>query len=172
MTKKKCAYTRESKRFQWAEGAVWTGEMRGWGRVWGRWEKIGGGGGIAMFLLAAGTLINCTIAGNWYQKELCTHISQFCGKKKNDNLMCKHIRYNAAGWGAHLVPVISKATTWKYVQFSFEHMFYQKQTLHFKGPMSYLFPLIFSSQTQVGSKCPTCLEKNRDEGSPGYRCCH
>lgn len=89
---KKCAYTRESTRFQWAEGAVWTGEMRGWGRVWGRWEKIGGGGGIAMFLLAAGTLRNCTMPGNWYQKELCTHVSQFCGKKKNDNLMFKHMQ--------------------------------------------------------------------------------
>lgn len=70
----KCAYTCESTRFQWVEGAVRTGEMRGWGRAWGRWEKTGGGGGNVMYLLATATLRNCTMHLTQYQNELYEHI--------------------------------------------------------------------------------------------------
>lgn len=69
----KCAHACKSTRFQWVEGAVRTGEMRGWGRVWGRWEKTGGGGGIVRHLLVTATLGNCTMHLILHQND-CTRV--------------------------------------------------------------------------------------------------
>lgn len=69
----KWAHACKSTRFQWVEGAVRTGEMRGWGRVWGRWEKTGGGGGIVRHLLVTATLGNCTMHLTLHQND-CTRV--------------------------------------------------------------------------------------------------
>lgn len=59
--------------------------MRGWGRVWGRWEKTGGGGGIVRHLLVTATLGNCTMQLTLHQND-CTRVCA-CSSEKRMNVL-------------------------------------------------------------------------------------